>query len=281
MRPGPKLRRSAPPEPPRRFRGDGLGVPGLHVHLGGPLHVHEASHRLLHAIAHGEQAVIAQDDGSIVTEGCGDALAALHVLNLHFLVVEDRVIFEEHAGLLGDGLDGSHLGGEGRPPLGVDMSGAHGVGTRGQDGLVDVVTGDVDPALPFHQLPVGIHQHHVAHAGRVKGNPEAEHPETVQALGIPGADVAVADVPPTAGGEDPIPQGQHALPVFANRDGRKPLRMRRGVQSLGHACASTWKSRPAARTQAGRVNGDLGSSGRVRARVGSGAVMELRRGGLP
>ena len=54
-------------------------------------------------MADGQQAVVAQDDRLVVAERGGDALALLGVEDDAGVVVEERVVLVERAGVLGDG----------------------------------------------------------------------------------------------------------------------------------------------------------------------------------
>ena len=53
-------------------------------------------------VADGEQAVVAQDGRLVVAEGVGDALALLDVEHDAGVVVEQAVVLEEDAGVLGE-----------------------------------------------------------------------------------------------------------------------------------------------------------------------------------
>ena len=202
----------------REARGlgrDRLRIARLHVRLGDALHLHEEPDCLAHAVADGQQAVVAQDDRPVVTERVGDAAARHRRLHLHLLVVEDRVIFEEDAALLGDRLDGPHLGRERGPPARVHVTGADRVGARGEDRLVDVVRRRVDDALALDELAVGADEHEVGHRRLVIRHAVAQQPEAVGALGVAGAHVPVAGVAPAHGREDAVAERHLALATRA------------------------------------------------------------------
>ena len=85
-------------------------------------------------VADGEQAVVAQDRGLVVAEGVGDALALLGIVDHDAgVVVEQDVVLEEDARVLGERIERAA---EGRERLAV-----HGVGVGGGD---DVGSGGVD-----------------------------------------------------------------------------------------------------------------------------------------
>ena len=53
-------------------------------------------------MTHGQEAVVPQDGGLVITQGVGDPLALLDVDHHSGVVVEDAVILEEGADVLGD-----------------------------------------------------------------------------------------------------------------------------------------------------------------------------------
>ena len=69
------------------------------------LHDDERTDGFIHSICDRQQAMIAKDHRAIVTKGLGDSAAPIQILDLHILIIEERVIFEENAGLLSDWLE--------------------------------------------------------------------------------------------------------------------------------------------------------------------------------
>ena len=179
--------------------------------LGDALHGDEPCHRLPHRGAHGEQAVVLEHEATAAAQGLGDAAAAVNALHLHFIVVKNSAVLEEDARFLGDGFDAASLGGERRAVWGMGVRGAHRVWAGGEDGPVDEVRRRIGVARPFKGLAIGPDQHEIIHVGLRKGRRVGEHPEAILTLWIPGADVAVAQIPPTQGGEDAIAERQIPL----------------------------------------------------------------------
>src|SRR3954471_19731288 len=79
---------------------------GDELHLAGPLHGDEPPDRRVDRLADGQQPVVAQDDGLVVAEGVGDALALLDVSDHTGVVVEKRVVVVERRDVLRDRLEG-------------------------------------------------------------------------------------------------------------------------------------------------------------------------------
>jgi hypothetical protein len=164
-----------------------------------------------------------------------DALAPLGALDLHLFVVEDAVVFEEDAGLLGDGLDRAHLGGKGGAPAGVDVARAHGVRPGLEDRVVDVIGSHVDEALALHKRGIGAHEDEVCQRGFVVGDPVAEEPEAVRAFRVPGTDVPVTEVAPALGGEQAVAEGDLGLALLSDLLGGflDRVAVRHGISSTG------------------------------------------------
>ena len=94
------------------------------------LHRDERPHRGVDGVADGEQAVVAEDHGLVVAERRADALALLEVEHHAGEVVEERVVLEERARVLGDRIEQAA---ERRPRLAVQrvrVRGGDHVGTR-------------------------------------------------------------------------------------------------------------------------------------------------------
>src|SRR5579871_277080 len=95
------------------------------------VHGDEPPDRRFHALADGEQAVIPQDDGFRPAERFGDAVAFGGFVDDAGVVIEQRVILVESAGILRDRIELASQGGPRLPIHGVRMGGGYDVGTRG------------------------------------------------------------------------------------------------------------------------------------------------------
>src|SRR5258708_11868 len=71
------------------------------LRLTGPLHGNEPPGGFVHRLPDGEQSVVAQDDGLAPAQGLRDALAFGSLIDHAGEIIEDGVIFEERAGVLG------------------------------------------------------------------------------------------------------------------------------------------------------------------------------------
>ena len=93
--------------------------------------------RLVDGVADGEDAVVAQDGRLVVAEGVGDALALLDVDHDAGVVVEEAVVLEEGAGVLGDRVEQATERRPGPPALAVGVGGGLHVGPGGVHLRVD------------------------------------------------------------------------------------------------------------------------------------------------
>ena len=125
------------------------------MHLGHSLQGDKTSDGFVDSTGHSEQPVVAQQDRALVAQGFGDSATAVGVLDLHLLIVEEGVVLEKNAGLLGNRLDGPHFRRERRPPTGVHVGGAGGVGPGHQDRVVDEIRRAIDETLTLEEFPVG------------------------------------------------------------------------------------------------------------------------------
>ena len=117
---------------------------GQQLGLARALHGDEPPGRLVDRVPDGQQPVVAEDDGLVVAERVGDALALLDVEHHAGVVVEERVVLVEGADVLGDRVERAA---ERRPRLAVDrvrVGGGHHVGPGGVDLGVDGEGGPVD-----------------------------------------------------------------------------------------------------------------------------------------
>ena len=133
----------------------------LHVDLRDALQFDKKPDGLLHPVGRSQKTVVTKDHGTMASHGRGNPLPPIGILDLDLFVVENRVVLEEDARLLGNGLDGPDLGRKGRALWRVDMGSAHRLGTRHQDRVMDEIGRSIDGPRPFCDLPVGIHHHQV------------------------------------------------------------------------------------------------------------------------
>ena len=155
--------------------------------------------------------MVAQDNGSCVTQRLGDSSTRLEALNLNFFIVEQRVIFEENTGLLGNRLQQTSFRGKGCTPACVHMYRANSIGARCQDRLVNIVTGNIHSTFTLYQRAVRADQHQIGDLRCMIRNAVPQHPKTVSTLRIASTDVTIAQIAPALSGQQSIAQGTVSL----------------------------------------------------------------------
>ncbi len=159
--------------------------------------------------------MIAQDDGLAPFERVRDALALGPVEHDAGEVVEQRVVIEERARVLGERVEQAS---ERRPRLAVDrvrVGGSHHVGTRLVQRRVDREGGGVDPAVTLDDLALRVHEDEVRHRDVTEGHAERVHPEVVEALGVARGDVPGDALLEPELGEETETGGEALLAVLA------------------------------------------------------------------
>ncbi len=126
----------------------------------------------------------------VVAERRRDALALFEIQHDAREVVEERVVFEESARILGDGVEQPS---QRRPRLAVErvrVRGRDHVGTGRVHLRVDRERGPVDHRVAFDDVTAVVDADEVGDADVLEVHPERVEPEAVEVLGIAHGDVA-------------------------------------------------------------------------------------------
>ena len=172
--------------------------------------------------------MVAEDGGLVVAEGVGDALALLDVDDHAGVVVEEAVVLEEGAGVLGDRVEQPAEGRPARPDLAVGVGGGLDVGPGRVHLRVDGEGGHVHRPVALDDLALVVHEDEVGRPDEPEGHAEGVHPEAVGALGVAGGEVAGHALVEAEAVEQPEGGGHALLDVRALLVGRG---------ELGQACA--------------------------------------------
>lgn len=188
------------------------------MHLGNPLGHDKPSNGLLDRLADGQRAVIAQDAELRITERSCDPFAAVCRHDLDLFVVEQRLIEHEGGRLLAEGTERFDVRRPWCPELCVRMAGTDHIGPGFEQRSVDVVPSGVDGpgrrALCVHHVATRADEHQLVNGGRTEGNTPVEQPEMIGQLRISRRDVAVAELAPTIGGKDAVPERTRTFAMF-------------------------------------------------------------------
>ena len=232
--------------------------------LAGSLHRDEPPHRLVdRGLPDGQQAVVREDQRLVPTERVGDPLALFQVEHDARVVVEDRVVAVERAGVLGQRIERPA---QRRPRLtvhGMRMGGRDDVRTSRVDLRVDREGRRVDRPIALDDLTAVVDQDEVPDPDELEVHAERVDPEVVEQLRVPCRDVAGDPFVESELSEQPERGGEPLLAVPALVLDVVECRESGGRRSAGMTAPGR------CRAAAGRATGSLSSAARVPAGVNS------------
>ena len=162
---------------------------GQELGLARPFHRDERPHRGIDRVADCEQTVVAEDHGFVLAERRGHPLALLGIEDDARVVVEEAVIVEERARVLGERIEPPT---ERRPRLAVDRMRVRrrdDVGARRVHLRVDHERGPVHPRVALDDGAVVVDADQVGDANVLEVHQERVQPEPIGVLRVAHRDV--------------------------------------------------------------------------------------------
>src|SRR5262245_59501171 len=186
---------------------------GQQLRMATALHRNEPPGGLVDRAADGQQSVISQDDGFVLAERGGEALAFDLVVNHSGVIVVDAVVFIERAGVLRDRIERAP---QGRPRFAVyrmRVGGGHRIGARRVNRRVDGEGGDVDRVFALDDLAIMVDQDQIRDANLAEIHAEGIDPEMILFFGVARGDVPCDAFVEPEFGEEAEGGGQPLLPM--------------------------------------------------------------------
>src|SRR5262245_13440996 len=205
---------------------------GQQLRLATALHRNEPPGGLINRSADGQQSVVAQDDGFVLAERGGDALAFDRVVNHSRVIVEDAMVFIERTGVLSDRIERAR---QGRPRFAVHrmrVGGRHTIGARRVNRRVDGEGGDVDRGAALDDLAFMVDQDQVGDPNLAEIHAERVDPEMVMFFRVARRDVPRDAFVEPEFGEEAQGGGQPLFPMQPLFLDRFEIRRHRQIERL-------------------------------------------------
>lgn len=177
----------------RSFVGNSLRLAGglsKKLRLARAVHSNEPPGGFVDGVADGEQAVISQDDRLLGSESSSDTVTFGSFFNDAGVIVEDRVIFVEGAGILRERIEAAAERGPRLAVKRMRVRGCDHVGAGGVNARVNGKRGKIHFRVAFDHSTGVIHEDQIGDANLAEMQTEGIDPKTIEALGIARGDVA-------------------------------------------------------------------------------------------